>query len=309
MLIYFSQQRLVAQFWLEHHVDIVGVSGSSPLEPIFYFWSFTLSATSPLLDNIKVILVEPQGPMNIGSTCRAMKNFGLSDLTVVRPGCKIGLEAKKMAMHAHDILDSIKVVDTIPKATKGSVLVLGTANRRNEYLEPSYTVEEGMERIREVLKHGPVSIVFGREEWGMTNDDLKHCMGSMRIITDPENTSLNLSQAVLLISYELFKNFGTPPEEEPMEESHKTRYLFPPTTEEINRLYKHMQSVLTKCEFMPKVNPDGLFQVIRAFFHRSKPNRREINILMGIFSNVNGFMKKYVKDEPSKSEHTKKEPK
>ncbi len=252
-----------------------------------------MSETSPQLANIRIILVEPQGALNVGATCRAMKNFGLRDLYVVRPGCEMNMDAIKMAMHSTDILESAKVVQTIPEAITGSVLVLGTANRRGEYHEPNYTVREGLERIGEAVKSGPVSILFGREEWGLTKDDLQHTMGTMRIVTDIGCTSLNLSQAVLLIAYELFQKFGI---HVPLEKAAiNDPYEKPATTDEIGRLYRHMEKVLNMCEFLPKINPDGLFQFIRSFFNRSTPTLREVNILMGIFSNLNGFMKKYVR--------------
>ncbi len=222
-----------------------------------------------------------------------MKNFGLRDLTLVRPGCELNMDAIKMAMHSTDILESARIVSTIPEAIEGSVLVLGTANRRGEYHEPNFTVQQGIERMREVLASGPVSILFGREEWGLTKDDLQHTMGSMRIVTDVGCTSLNLSQAVLLVAYELFQAFGEPVPllkacaDDPFEQ--------PASTDDLKKLYSHMEKVLSMCEFLPLVNPDALFQVLRTFFHRSKPIKREVNILMGMFSNLNGFMKKYVR--------------
>ena len=252
-----------------------------------------MSETSALLEKIRIVLVEPQGALNVGSTCRAMKNFGLRHLTVVRPGCELNLDAVKMAMHSTDILESARIVQTIPEAISGSVLVLGTANRRGEYHEPNYTVQEGILRIAEALKSGPVSILFGREEWGLTKDDLQHTMGTMRIVTDVGCTSLNLSQAVMLIAYELYQKFGTPV---PLEKTAADNpYEQPASTDDLARLYKHMENVLKMCEFLPDANPDGLFQVIRAFFHRSTPTFREVNILMGAFSNLNGFMKKYAR--------------
>ncbi len=251
-----------------------------------------------LLDNIRVVLVEPQGALNVGSTCRAMKNFGLRHLYVVRPGCELDLDAVKMALHAKDLLQSAKVVQTIPEAIAGSVLVLGTANRRGEYHEPNLTVREGLERIRRDLAAGPVSILFGREEWGLTKEDLAFTHGTIRIVTDPQFTSLNLAQAVMLIAYELYQAFGTPPA--PKKPHADNPFEQPPTVEELDRLYKHMFSVLTRCEFLPRTNPDGLFQIIRAFISRAQARRREVNILMGVFSNVDGFMKKYVRHRAGK---------
>jgi len=251
-----------------------------------------------LLDNIRIILVEPQGERNVGSACRAMKNFGLSELVLVRPACELTLEAIKMALHARDIMDAAKKTETVEEAVSGSVLVLGTANRIGEYHQPNLTVREGIERIGVALPHGPVSIMFGREEWGLTKEDLKFAQGSMRIVTDPKFTSMNLSQAVLLIGYELYQAFGNKPVK--VDKNADNPFEQPPTIDELNRLYTHMMSVLNLCEFLPKTNPDGLFQIIRAFISRASAKRREINILMGIFSNVDGFMKKYVKYKQEK---------
>jgi TrmH family RNA methyltransferase len=258
-----------------------------------------LSEPAAVLDQIQVVLVEPQGALNVGAACRAMKNFGLSSLTVVRPGCELNLDAIKMAMHAQDILKATRIVDSIEEAIEGSVLVLGTANRRGEYHEPNMTVQQGIERVKEVIHHGKVSILFGREEWGLTKEDLKHCMGTIRIVTSPLNTSLNLSQAVMLVAYELYQEFGdTTPLPKAQADNPLER---PASTEELNRLYDHLVSVMAMSEFLPLVNPDVLLQVIRAFVHRSKPTSREITILLGIFTNIRGFMKKYVRGKKSKN--------
>lgn len=247
-----------------------------------------------LLDKFRVVLVEPQGPLNIGAVCRAMNNFGLHNLTLVRPGCNLQEEdAIKMAMHSTDILQNARIVDTVEEAVKGSVLVLGTANRRGEYHEPNYTLIEGFERINKVIDSGTITILFGREEWGLTKEDLKYAMGTIRIMTDPNCTSLNLSQAVMLVAYEIYQKFGNPVYLPKTEENNPLEK--PATIEEIHKLYNHMENVLKMCKFLPDQNPDALFQVVRAFFHRSIPTGREINILLGIFTNLNGFMKKYVR--------------
>ena len=257
----------------------------------------------PLLDNIRIVLVEPQGPMNVGSVCRAMKNFGLRTLALVRPACELGMEARKMALHAHDILENARIVQTIPEAIDGSVLTLGTSNRRGEYHEPNFTVREGLVRIGPALPQGPVSILFGREEWGLTREDLSHCQGTIRVQTDPAFSSLNLAQAVLLVAYELYQSFGNP---QPLDNPHAADpYENLATVEETSLLYRHMKAVLERCHFLPRSNPDGLFQVLRAFFSRCSPKRREVNLLMGVFSNLDGFMKKYVMTAEEKAAHGK----
>lgn len=256
-------------------------------------------ANDLLLKNVRIVLVEPQGPMNVGSVCRAMKNFGLRSLVLVKPACELGMEARKMALHAHDILEEAKIVQTVPEAIAGSVLALGTSNRRGEYHEPNHTVREGLVRIGPALPQGPVSILFGREEWGLTRDDLQYCQGTIRVQTDPAFSSLNLAQAVLLVAYELYQSFGNP---QPLVNPHaEDPYENLATTEETGLLYRHMKAVMERCHFLPRSNPDGLFQVLRAFFSRSIPKRREVNLLMGVFSNLDGFMKKYVLTEAEKA--------
>ena len=82
--------------------------------------NFPKPEANPLLDNIRIVLVEPQGPLNIGSTCRAMNNFGLHNLCLVRPGCELDSDAVKMAMHSQDILNNAKVFQTIPESTRAA---------------------------------------------------------------------------------------------------------------------------------------------------------------------------------------------
>ncbi|MBF0500451.1 MAG: RNA methyltransferase [Candidatus Riflebacteria bacterium] len=256
-------------------------------------------AKPPLIRNIRIILVEPQGPMNVGSVCRAMKNFGLRDLVLLRPACKLNMEAEKMALHAKDILQSARIVNDLQEAIAGSVLVLGTSNRRGEYHEPNYTIREGVERIAPALPGGVISILFGREEWGLTIEELKHCQGTIRVQTDPAFSSMNLSQAVLLVAYELWNAFGNP---RPLNNPHEgDPYEAFPTTDELSIFYRHMKSVMERCHFLPRLNADALFQVIRAFISRAAAKRREINILMGVFSNLDGFMKKYVLTDEEKA--------
>ncbi|NLM16096.1 MAG: RNA methyltransferase [Candidatus Riflebacteria bacterium] len=255
-----------------------------------------MTSRENLLDKIRIILVEPQGALNLGAVSRAINNFGIHDLRLVRPGCSVDEEdAIKMAMHSSEILQNAEIVETIPEATKGSVLVLGTANRRGEYHEPNYTLAEAMDLITKMLPQGSISLVFGREEWGLTKEDLSHCMGSVRILTDEACTSLNLAQAVLLVAHELYKIFGDPLL---LPKAQADNILEQPAkTEDLERFYEHMANVLSMCEFLPDVNGDRVMQIFRTFFHRSYPTGREINILSGAFSNLRGFMKKYVPEK------------
>lgn len=249
-----------------------------------------------LLNKIRIVLVEPQGSMNVGSTCRAMKNFGISRLYLVRPGCQIDVDAVKMALNAKDILDNAIIVNDIADAIKGCSLVLGTGNRVGEYHKPNYTVKEALELIKNSIFDGDVAILFGREEWGLTKEDLAYAQGCVKINTSPNFSSLNLSQAVIIFAYEIYQLIESL--ETNIENKSYEDQL--PTVEELDKLYNHMFKILVFCEFLPKTNPDGLFQIIRAFFSRARPTRREINVFMGVFSNIWGFFCKYIFNKPGK---------
>lgn len=240
---------------------------------------------------IRFVLVEPQGPINIGSVCRSMKNFGLRDLVLVKPRCRIGPMAERMAIHAKDLLTAARRVRSTAAAVEDCVLVLGTSNRSGPYHEPNLLPADGVRRLAERVATGPVAVLFGREDFGLSQADLAHCQGTIRIPTDADFTSLNLAQAVNLIGYEIFRHFAAasfvppPPPENPV--------FLPATNAELHRLYDHMAACLLHCEFLMENNPDRIMQVLRGVFGRAALNRREVKLLMGMFSNIRGFMDRH----------------
>lgn len=162
-----------------------------------------------VLNHIEIVLVAPQHGGNIGSAARAMKNMGLSRLVLVSPVKKWRSEAKKMAMHAGDIIRNVRLAKTVAKAVKDSSYIVGTTRRGGEIRSP---VELNEDIALEVLKRassGKVSILFGNERIGLSNADLGACHASIVIPTSPEQPSLNLAHAVLLVAYEIFRQSST----------------------------------------------------------------------------------------------------
>jgi len=164
-----------------------------------------------VLDRVRVVLVEPQEPMNLGAVARAMRNFGLARLYLVNPAPRVGppwaREAYWLAVHAEEILDRAVAVDSLMEALADVELVVATTGRPRE-LYPAPVVPAWEVPARVLSVEGEVALVFGRETFGLTNEELAlaHVIGT--IPTAPEQPSLNLAQAVVVFAYELFKAVG-----------------------------------------------------------------------------------------------------
>ena len=151
-----------------------------------------------------VVLVEPKYEGNIGAVARAMRNFGVKRLVLVNPP-PIGDEARKRAMHGLDVLESAVTYQTLDEAIKGADLVVGTSgiDTRNEkkFLRMAVTPRDFAEKVSEI--GGRVSILFGREDFGLLNPELMKCDMLVTIPTDPEYPILNVAQAAVIVLYEL----------------------------------------------------------------------------------------------------------
>ncbi len=160
------------------------------------------------LSRMRVVLVEPQEPMNVGAVARAMRNFGLARLYLVNPAPRVGppwaREAYWLAVHAEEILDRAVAVDSLMEALANVQLVVATTGRPRE-LYPAPVVPAWEVPACVLSVEGEVALVFGRETFGLTNEELAlaHVIGT--IPTAPEQPSLNLAQAVVVFAYELFK--------------------------------------------------------------------------------------------------------
>lgn len=168
------------------------------------------------LENIKVVLVEPSHPGNIGAVARSMKTMGLHNLVLVRPKKFPHCEATKRAASAESVLLAAEIVDDLSTAIDDCTLVLGTSVRDREVAWPTLDPRQAAEKIlshleqmsdkqsrTESANHGQVAILFGRESSGLANEELDRCQAQIRISANSEYSSLNLASAVQIISYEL----------------------------------------------------------------------------------------------------------
>ncbi|SRR5579883_1610212 len=232
-----------------------------------------------MLDHIRIVLISTSHPGNIGSTARAMKTMGLGELYLVSPQQFPHDKAKEMASGATDILDQAVVVETLDEAIADCGLVVGTSARLRTIPWPLFTPREIAEKIKAEPPH-PVAILFGREQSGLTNEELQRCHWHVQIPANPDYSSLNLAAAVQVIAYELRMaslnqySFG---------EEWDYRLA---TADEMEKFFTHLQEVLVQLDFLKLNAPRKLMTRLRRFFFRARPDVMEMNILRGILAAV-----------------------
>jgi tRNA/rRNA methyltransferase len=235
-------------------------------------------------NDVTIVLVEPQSPGNVGMVCRAMKNMGMSRLRLVNPCRTDQLEARKFAMSAQDLLAGAEIYPTLREALTDSVYSVATTRRHGKYRQEIYAPEEIVVKILEMPAGCKVALVFGREDSGLTTDEVALCRWQATIPTADEFGSLNLAQAVLIFCYELFRCRGNTI-------VRKERELAP--TGEIETLYEHMERALLHIGFLNPQNPGHIMKTLRRIFARSELDSREVAVLRGMMAQIewaaNGF--------------------
>ncbi|MBV8801935.1 MAG: RNA methyltransferase, partial [Gammaproteobacteria bacterium] len=156
-----------------------------------------------MLDNIRIVLVNPSHPGNIGATARAMKTMGLKKLYLVNPRLFPHTNANEMASGALDVLGQAVVVDELDEALTDCELVVGTSARERAIPWPQLLPRELADLARIEAQKTTIAIVFGREQSGLTNDELDRCHFHLIIPSNPDYSSLNLAAAVQVVAYEL----------------------------------------------------------------------------------------------------------
>lgn len=228
-----------------------------------------------MLENIRVILVETSHPGNIGSTARAMKTMGLSDLVLVNPVHEIDGQAVAMAANADDVLQNCKIVTSLDEALEGCHLVMGTSARKR-YLDwplvsPREAAEQANDTVRSDMK---VAIMFGRERNGLINEELERCNVHIHIPTNPDYQSLNLSQAVQLISYEMRVAVVGADKHQPKDQL--------ATPDQIERFFAAYEQALLQMKCLNPNAPRKLMPRLKRLFLRAQLEEIEVNILRGI---------------------------
>ncbi len=238
----------------------------------------------PRLASYRIVLSRTQNPGNIGAAARAMMTMGLRDLALVNPERFPHPQARAQASGALNVLDEALVVATLDEAVADCAWVVGTSARARHLGDEPLTPEAFAERALEVSKTGRVALVFGYEQSGLTNEELDRCNAVVAIPTNPGYSSLNLAQAVQVMCYLLRRAAIT---EQPRTSIKTDNVLFqPPTAEQTEQFYEHLERVLLSTGFLDPTNPRLLMRRLRTVFNRAQPDLNELNLLRGVLTTI-----------------------
>lgn len=234
-----------------------------------------------MFEHIRIILVNPSHPGNIGAVARAMKNMGLNRLYLAAPESFPHPEAFYRAVGAKDVLDQCIVVDDLSQALQDCQLVFATSARSRHIEWPEYDPRQCAKQIMASPATQQIAIVFGRESSGLTNEELAQCHARVHIPAVAEFSSLNLAAAVQICAYELRMAY--------LEQNQKWRVGNLPPRElaanvHLAGLYEHLEATLIKLEFLNPEHPKKLMQRLRRLFSRAQLDLTEVNILRGILT-------------------------
>lgn len=234
------------------------------------------------LDQFAFVLFKPRSPGNIGAAARALKNMGLRDLRLVAPQPRNSRAAAAMAVHAADILASAARYPDLASAVADRTLVVGTTARTGLYRSESRPLREMAAELATESVANRIAVVFGPEDCGLTNVELKLCQRLITIPTAPDYPSLNLAQAVMVVAYEIMIATGT------TSARADGAIEYAPTVA-VDAMLNRMAQALTSIGFLPEDNPDHIMFALRAIFGRSGLRARELDILDGIASQIRWF--------------------
>ncbi|TMH43551.1 MAG: RNA methyltransferase [Betaproteobacteria bacterium] len=228
------------------------------------------------LSRIRVVLLRPSHPGNIGAAARAMKTMGITQLRLVRPKRFPHPDARAMASGALDVLESARACASLEEALAGTTYSLALSAREREL---SHCLLDARAAARELLRAArkdEVAVVFGNETAGLSNKEIMRCSALARIPANPEYPSLNLAQAVQVIAYELRRAAQAPPAAPA-----RTAYA---THEEIEKFFAHLERSLRASGYLHPRYPRKLMDRLRRLFAKARLETVEVNILRGMLA-------------------------
>lgn len=231
----------------------------------------------------RIVLLRTKESANVGAAARAMLNFGLRELWLVAPRCRIDNRAYALASHASEVLDQAKVVDDLEEAIEGTTLVVGTSARHRA--AESYVVREPREAAGELVAQSSASaVLFGPEDHGLSNAELTRCQFQI-VIPTLDFSSLNLAQAVLVIAYEAGLAVSSRQRDGAAGAGHE-----PPreaaTRDQLERFYAQLESTMMRIGYTDENRAAGIMRLYRAMFDRAELDPHELAALRGLVSQV-----------------------
>jgi tRNA (cytidine32/uridine32-2'-O)-methyltransferase len=235
-----------------------------------------------MFDNIIMVLVNTTHPGNIGAAARAMKNMGLSRLVLVNPQEFPSQRATWRAASAVDVMEKIQVVGSLEEAIADCSLIVGTSARERRIPWPLLTPRECGERVWFEAKQHQIAIVFGREDRGLTNEELQLCNYHVHIPANPEYSALNIASALQVIAYEI--RISALSENQPL---HFDDWDMPPARhQDVEMFFAHLEETYSQLGFLTAENPRQTMTRLRRMFNRVRLDQMELGILRGMLTSV-----------------------
>lgn len=247
-----------------------------------------------LLENIRIVLVEPAGARNVGSVARVMKNMALKHLVLVNPQCDhLGEEARQMAVHAANVLESARIVTTLPDGLVGCRRAIATTGRPRTL---ATTLESPSAALPWLLGNAfepdTAALIFGPEDRGLNNEELNQAHRFLCIPSNSEYPSLNLAQAVGVCCYELFRQVKGQPFE-PLNDSLAKHdplplnpELAPAPLDQMEGFYEQLETLLLEIGYVYPHTAESRMEKFRRLFNRAMPTSQEVAMLRGVLSQV-----------------------
>jgi len=228
--------------------------------------------------SLRVVLVAPRNPLNIGAAARAMSNFGCTEMRLVNP-YEVAFREARSAVKAHKVLEKAKEFPTLGEAVADCALVVGTTSIGHRALEhPLRRLEHGGRVIARKLASAPVALLFGSEKFGLSNEDMSHCHWLMRIPTREEHGSMNLGQAVAVCLYEIVRSPAAAKVEPETRRS--------ASAENLERITGMMEEVLEHSGYVHDRVEGSTGLKLRRLIRRMKLNAHDAEVWLGILRQI-----------------------
>ncbi|MBS1841382.1 MAG: RNA methyltransferase [Acidobacteria bacterium] len=230
------------------------------------------------ITDLRVVLVAPRNPLNIGAAARAMSNFGFSRLRVVNP-YEVAYRDAKSAVGASPVLQAAQEYGTVAEAIADCALAVGTtAVRHRQLQQPLKTLAKAAAPIRSRSRHSNVALLFGSEKWGLSNEALSHCHWVLHIPTRKEHQSMNLGQAVAICLYELVRGGGI---------EARAEKRTPASLGTIERVAEEMLAALRESEYINPKTGQLAGEKLRRMLRRMDFEAADAEVLLGMMHKIN----------------------
>lgn len=247
-----------------------------------------------MLENVRIVLVNTSHPGNIGAVARAMKNMGLRDLCLIAPERFPHGQARAMAANARDVLEQASVVATLDEAIHDCHLVIGTSARERSIPWPLLDARECADMVWRERSASKIAILFGREDSGLTNEELQRCNYHLHIPTSEEYGALNIAAAVQIVCYELRMRLlaeSTSPNQSITSAKSEWDVEFA-TAQEVELLFKHLEEAMIEVGFLDPKAPRQLMTRLRRLYSRVRLDHMEVQMLRGMLTHTQQLKRK-----------------